>query len=195
MSVIDIVTTVAGGVFSGGATGLIGVLLQRWFDHKKQQSDLELVRINLEAARATRELELAAQERMAKLSADSQERIADMNAQARAQESADALMTASYGNDKAAYLPPEAVVKSRVATWLMALVDFSRGMIRPGSTAYLLVLTTMLWMWCKELGDRKGVAFSAEQVLQIQLQIIGTVTYLCTTTVTWWFGIRTQQKR
>jgi len=193
--ILEAATSIIGTVFGGGATGLIGVLIQRWFDHRKQQADLDLVRINLEAARATRELELAAQERMAKLTAESQERLADMQAQQRAMESADGLMAASYGHDRATYLPRSAVERSRVATWLMAMVDFARGMIRPGSTAYLLGLTTALWLWCRQLTDQGGVTLTNDQALQLQLRVIETVLYLTTTTVTWWFGVRGQQKR
>jgi hypothetical protein len=86
-------------------------------------------------------MELASQERLAKLTADSQERIADIQAQARAQEAAEASYQASLAADRTTYLDPAAQSRSRVATWLMAAVDFVRGMIRPGSTANW-------WVWC-----------------------------------------------
>ena len=45
-------------LISGGATGLIGVFLQRFFDFKGKQQDLELVRINNEHARLLAQMEV-----------------------------------------------------------------------------------------------------------------------------------------
>jgi len=54
MSFLGILSALA----SGGATGLIGVFLQRFFDFKGKQQDLELVRINNEHARLLAQMDV-----------------------------------------------------------------------------------------------------------------------------------------
>jgi|GEM_PF-1115077 len=184
-------------VLSGGATGLLGVVMQRVFDLMHRGQDLELVRINnahavqlaqMDAAKAERAAQ--AQENVAQRDADARASVAQSDAQAREDEAAARALMASYDADRAAYLDASSQGKSRLARVLMALVDFVRGIVRPGLTAYLVFETTILLAWARELVARNGVQFTVEQSHGLVMQIVQTVLYLATVSVVWWFGTR-----
>jgi len=182
-------TALAGGGL-GGITGLVGTLITKWDESKKRQADIELQRLQNEQTKALLKMEQAHAIQLASLTAASQERLADINAQARADETASLDFRASQDSDRARYLAPEAQGQSRLARWAMGLVDFARGMIRPGATVYSFVLLTMLLLWVMQLYSEKQLTLTPDQAQKLALEIIGTTTYLATTCTTWWFGVR-----
>jgi uncharacterized membrane protein len=189
--------TLVTSILSGGATGLLGLVIQRWFDFRNRAQDLELVRINHEQARALAKIEservaraAQAQETIAQAQADAQVGAAELEAQARADEAAARGYIASLEADRARYLDAEAQRSSRLARWAMAVVDFTRGMVRPVLTAYLVVVAHLMFYWAQQLAAQHGQQLSADQVHQLVLQIVGTLLYLATTAVVWWFGSR-----
>lgn len=190
---MEILGTVLTGVLSGGATGLLGVLLQRFFDARKAAQDIELARLQLDAARETRRMELEAQERMASNAAATQQLQAQLDAHAREVEADNAAYVASIASDRATYLAPNAQQHSRLARWLMAVVDAARGLMRPGVTVYSLVLLTSLAAWVRDMHQRQALVLTAAQQHELTMQVVGTVIYLTTTTVVWWFGVRPAQ--
>lgn len=194
---MDLITTILGGVFSGGATGLLGLLLQRWFDQRKAQTDLQLVQLQLASAERTRQIELQAQERMAAKAADVQALQATLDAQAREAEAAERSYAASLAADAPRFTTPaaqEGTGRSHaVVRVLMAIVDGVRGLMRPAMTTYSLVLLTMVFWWVRELYQRAGLAMTPEQIHQLAMQCVGTVFYLATTGYVWWFGVRPAQ--
>lgn len=204
MSFFDIATTVVGGVFSGGATGLIGIGLQRFFDYKQKRLDVETLKLNLESAERIRQSELLSDERMAQLKlavadreAAAAEHRADMDYYARDAEAKSREMMALIASDKSTYLDPKAQLgKGWVAATLrlmMGLVDFLRGAFRPVAASYLLGLCTMLWMWLQELAARMQVVLSAAQVYDLMLQLLSTLTYVTITALVWFYGSRPAQ--
>lgn len=186
---------------SGGATGLIGVFLQRFFDYKGKQQDLELVRINNEHARLLAQMDLEkanraaeATEKVAQEQADAQIRSAELDAQAKADEAAAKAYIASVESDRATYLDPKAQSRSKFARAMMTLVDSARGLIRPALTLYLAVLTTFMYHWATDIAAREGFAMSAADAAELVKTIINTLLYLTTTCIVWWFGVRPSQR-
>lgn len=191
--VLGMFGAVVTGVMSGGATGLLGVLLQRYFDHKKQQADIELVRIQHANALELRKVELEHQSRIVERSAEADELIARMDMEAREAEAAEQSYQASVASDRTTHLDAAAQRKNKWATLMMAFVDFVRGMIRPVGTVYLMIVTTGMFWWTTNLAAEFGVKMTADQVLQLQSQLIGTITYCFVTAWVWWFGVRPTQ--
>ncbi|GAA5184059.1 hypothetical protein GCM10025771_37190 [Niveibacterium umoris] len=191
-----------GVIFSGGATGLIGVLFQRYFDYKAKQQDLELVKINNEHARLLAQMDVekanrAAQatEKVAEEQAEAQVRSAELEAQARADEAAAKAYVASIDADRATYLDPKAQSRSKFARIMMTLVDFVRGMIRPFLTIYLVIVATVMFAWARTLAAPNGNSvIDPIQAATLVKSIIDTLLYLATTCVVWWFGVRPSQK-
>jgi len=193
--IASILGTLITGVLSGGATGLLGVLLQRYFDMKSKSQDLEVLRLNHANAQALANIESARAERRA----EADEAIADRKAQADEEAAYAKAMVASYDHDKATYLPPSALggrgFMASLIRFMFAFVDFTRGMIRPGLTLYLIVVTTMMYRMVDARLEAMGAAITATQLLELQVQIAATILYCATTCVVWWFGARPPQKK
>lgn len=186
----DLLGMLVSGVLSGGATGLIGVGIQRWFDFKNRQQDIEIVKLNLAN---TVELSKLESDR-ARIQADVALQESDNQLEARIAETENESMQASFAADSAQYLDKTAQRKkgwvANLVMLMMATVDFTRGMLRPGMTIYLCVLVTMMFTWVKQLASQYGLQMSAEQVITLVTQIIATVLYVFTTITLWWFGSR-----
>lgn len=179
----EILGTLLTGVLSGGATGLIGVLIQRWFDHKAKAQDLEQLRMQLDNAKE-----------LARIEGERSTRVAELDMEARFAEADASTLQASFRHDAAAYLAPQAQARKgwlgAFVTLLMAVVDFMRGILRPGMTAYLCWLTTIMFWWVRDLATTYGLTLTPEHVMQLMVQIIATILYVFTTTALWWFGAR-----
>ncbi len=204
--ILDVIGSVLGGVFSGGATGLIGIALSMLGEHKKRQTDLELAKLQHMQTLELRKLDIEQQTKLAEMTAASAERLAEINAEARAGESASADYQASLKADQATYVNTGALrihrsdgiftrgVKS-LALGGLALVDILRGLIRPAATIYSMLLLTLLFMWVRDLYGRSAVAMTQEQAHKLTMDVVDTITYLATTVCVWWFGVRGQQKK
>ena len=187
---LELAGTIMSGVLSGGATGLLGVALQQWGEHRKRQADLELLKQQHAQTLELKRLDNEQQLKIATAEAASAERLAEIQAQARADEAASGDYQASLKSDRATYLDKDAQGKSRLARWLMAVVDFLRGVIRPGITAYAMGLQTLLLLWVHDLWVQHQLAMSTDMQAKLVMEIVGTTTYLVTTTTVWWFGVR-----
>lgn len=179
----EILGTLLAGVLSGGATGLLGVLIQRFFDHKSKAQDLEQLRMQLDNAKE-----------LARIEGERSTRVAELDMEARFAEADAGVMQASFAHDAASYLAPDSQRRKgwagSLVTLLMGVVDFMRGVLRPGMTAYLCWLTTIMFWWVRELAERHGLTLTAEQVMSLMVQIIATILYVFTTCALWWFGAR-----
>lgn len=201
----DFLTGFIGAVFSGGATGLIGIAIQRFAEFKKQQLELEVVKLNHQNALALADKETE----RARLRADADQAIADRGAAAREKEAeedararqieADSRsLLASYEHDRAAYIEKGAMLgKGRSAAFLrvaMGIVDFARGILRPGLTVHLTVIVTLMFTTMVNLLQETGHRFTPAEILPILTLIVQTITYCWTTCVVWWFGTRQSQQ-
>lgn len=190
---IELFSVIFTSVLGGGATGLLGVIMQRYFDHKKHQQDIELVRVQLEGARETRKLELEAQERMASVEADAAVAQARIDLMVRTAEAQEASLRASYEIEGRLLTPASAVEKHPRIAAVLAVVDVVRGLMRPGITAYSLGLLTAVFLWVRSMYVQMGLKLSPDQIMALTNQCVGTVVYLATTCVVWWFGVRPPQ--
>jgi hypothetical protein len=187
---LGILGTLLTGVLGGGATGLLGVLLQRYFDHKNRQLDIEIVKLNHQNALALADKETE----RSRLRADADTAMAEQDTQAREAEADARSLVASFEHDKATYLDPAAQRrKGRVGAALslmMGLVDFVRGVLRPGLTIYLTVIVTLMFRELMVLLGARGYVFDNGEIVKLLAQIVATLLYCFTTCVVWWFGSR-----
>ena len=181
---LELLGTVFGSIFSGGATGIIGVVAQRFADFKNKQLDLQLEkqRGELELAKRDKDAQIMAQEwagrtQVAKIEGDAAQQVADA-----------AAFAASYKLEPERYATGELSGGQR---WLMVLLDLLRGSVRPLLTIYLCALTTMVYVQARGLLAKEDL--DVTQVLELEKMIVGTILYLTTTIVLWWFGTRNAQ--
>jgi hypothetical protein len=180
---LDVFGTLLTGVLSGGATGLIGVFLQRYFDLQHKKQEIEQFK-----------LQLANNIELAKMESERTQRVAQIEQETEFAKADAQTLTASFAHDSATYLDKEAQRKpgfvSALVTLLMGFVDFLRGVLRPAMTAYLCGVVTMMFYWSRELAVAHGLQMTPEQVMQIILQVVSTILYCWTTATLWWFGTR-----
>ncbi len=176
----EILGTIVSSVLGGGATGLLGVLFQRFADYKNRQLDIQLEREKMgheielrKADAAIMAQEWAARTKVAEVEAAGQEAVADANA-----------FAASYKLEPIQY--SAGIKPSRMQAWLLILLDCFRGSIRPVLTVYLCLLATMVYVETQKISG----AMTQEQSFEALKLIIGTILYLWTTCTLWWFGTR-----
>jgi hypothetical protein len=83
---------------------------------------------------------------------------------------------------------------SRILAFLMGLVDIFRSSVRPGLTAYLVVLTTLITMKSMAIITAKTDLLTTMQAQEIFGNVTNIVIYLTVSCVTWWFGDRRTAK-
>ena len=179
----DVLGTLITGVLSGGATGLFGVLIQRYFDLQHKKQEIEQFR-----------LQLANNIELAKMESERAVRVSEIGLEGVQAQADASIMTASFRHDNANYLDAQAQRRTGfvggLVTFMMAVVDFLRGILRPGMTAYLCALVTVMFLWARDLAEKHGYHLSAEQAYSLVLQIVATILYCWTTATLWWFGTR-----
>lgn len=168
-------------LFGGGVTGLIGSIVTQIFAFKTKKLDLEASRDKYLHEREMREVDakIMAQEwssriRVAEVEGASQEEVAN----ARAFE-------ASF-NESAKY--SGGITPTPTQGWLLIGLDFARGIVRPGLTVYLCLLTTLLYVDAHRL--LRAEDFTQTQAELLVTRVINMILYLTTVVVTWWFGTR-----
>jgi hypothetical protein len=195
---MEILGTLIAGVFGGGATGLLGVIIQRYFDTKAKAQEIEVVKLNHANAIALAGIESARAQKVAEVRAGADTAVAQADTQARETEADERSLIASLQHDAATYLDKGAQRRKGfiggVAVLLMAVVDFARGILRPGMTIYLCYVVTEMFFWVRHVADKYGNTLTADQIMQLMVQIIATILYVFTTATLWWFGTRPPKK-
>lgn len=175
------ITEIIGAIFGGGATGLAGSLINSVGDyfkakekhrHDEQMAEIETRNLQLEI---DRDVTIAKQEATAKMEVASAE-----------------TQAASYQADARAYLPAEAVRSNAAIAWLMAIVDFLRGSVRPVLTLYLSVVAYLLYKQTSEVLEASGGGLTPDQAYELEKMIVLGLLYLTFTAVGWWFGSRSK---
>lgn len=187
---LSLLGTIFGSIFAGGATGLLGMLLQKYFDLQTKKLDLEHAIKRSEVELALRDKDLQIMEAEWRQRA----KVAEIEGDAAIGVEAQRAFAQSLQADRATYLTPEVAGKDRFAVWTLAVLEFLRGVVRPLLTLALLWMSWQIYKQTDALLKLQGVETSQE-ILQSQLLlIVSTILYLATTVVTWWFGIRNQQQ-
>lgn len=173
-----------GSVLSGGVTGILGVAVQRIFDYKNKSLDLQ-------ASQQKYDHDLAMKKADADIMANEwaqRTKVAEIEAQGK-ESVADAQAFAASFNEPSRY---SADVKPTAGQgWLLVILDFIRGVVRPGLTLYLCILTTFVYFQAKDIQGKTGI--TQEEAAQMVQTIISTILYLTTACVLYWFGTRSKQ--
>lgn len=172
-------------VFGGGATGLLGIVVQRWADHKNRKLDLEASRDKMahEAAMRKADADIMKEEWAQRT------KIAEIEKEGKV-EQADAEAFAASFREPERY--SDGVKPSRGQAWVLIILDTIRALVRPALTVYLCVITTLIYIEARQLLG--AAALTSEQAMSLTDKVVSTVLYLTTTCVLWWFGTRNKQQ-
>lgn len=184
---LEILGTLVGSIFSGGATGILGVIAQRFADYKNKQLDMQL-----ESQRFSQQVELK------KIDADIMEREAAAKLQITTVETQGASDVADAAAFAASYqLEPKQYSNVTTLTpaqnWIMVLVDALRGFVRPALTLYLCALVTAIYYASRDKLQTEDL--DADQALELFKLMLGTICYVWTTITLWWFGTRNKSNK
>src|SRR5258708_17543708 len=136
---LEVIGTIFGSVLSGGATGLIGVALQRFGDNKKKQLEIEAGKEKFDQDLALKQVDMQIMEK----EWAGRVQVAQTEAEAAADAAASQAFAASYAMEPKRY--SEGVSVGKAGGFLLALLHLFRGIARPAPTGYLFVLTTMIY--------------------------------------------------
>jgi len=170
-------------LFTGGVTGLLGVVVQRGFDIANKAQDIKLASINNDHAIKMKETdgklmaqEWAARTQVVSIESDAKKDVAE-----------------SEAFKESMWKEPDRYSKPSDSKALVAL-DFIRGIIRPGLTIYLCAIVTLMYLEMRAMIAMKDVMLSVD-VFSVYELIVNTVLYLFTTVVLWYFGTRNKGKQ
>ena len=192
-------------VLLGGVTGLAGTI---WGGYNQRK----LKELDMEDKRAGRSHEIAmvrAESEAMKAEAEASIRVTEAQVQgAVTLEEARAYTVTQKSAAKPAFLSEfmdrlfattgwVSFLAQPVGTLLclfFGLVDTVKQVARPGITAYLLGISTWITIQAWDVLEAKGEAITAVMATGIVSDVVGTVLYLTSSAVTWWFGDRMAAK-
>lgn len=169
--------------FGGGLTGLIGGAVDKVFAYKtkKLEIDQDRERFAHEVNMRKADAEIMAQEWA------SRTKVAEIETSAKIDVADAATFSASF-NEPIRYSEHN----TEKQNWLMVGLDVIRGIVRPGLTLYLCVLTTLLYLKAHKLVPAE---IPTDAALAMVSEIQNTIMYLTTTCILWWFGTRNKAKQ
>ena len=169
-SVASVVAGGANAALGGGATAIIGLVVQSFTNYKSKKAEIEF-----ETKRMDHELEM-------------------LKAQAVLASQAAAASVAVAATDafKESYKRPEKMSVDAVTTpeqnARLVRLDILRGSIRPYVTIFLFSMTTLIWIAAYLMYRDKP--FTLEQAHVIFMLVTNTIIYLTVTCGLWYFGGR-----
>lgn len=185
MNIAELIGTGVASILTGGATGILGAAMQLFFQYKTAtlQARVDAEKYTHELAMRDKDLALMQAEQAGKF------KTAETEAEAAKSVSADQAFAKSLLTEPERYSDIQHLSKGQ--QWLLVILDFVRGIVRPGLTLYLCVLTTYIWWQVRQLLSLEELDASA--VLNVWQTVVATILYLTTTVVLWWFGTRNRQ--
>lgn len=174
-------------IISGGATGLLGVVAQRLFDHWKTKQENDKLRLMHEHEEKMRAIDVqvmreewAQRVKVAEVEGASREAVADSQA-----------FAASF-NEPQRY--SEGVKVGKWGAIMLVMADFCRAIVRPGLTVYLAWIATEIYYQSDKILQLLNITVHQQVLTELHKQIVLTLLYLFVTCVCWWFGTRNKAK-
>lgn len=174
-------------VLSGGLTGILGAGLQRFADFMNKKQDIAIMKMKFENELAMRRIdgEMMDKEWAART------KVAEVEGAAATEVAKDAAFGKSFAMEPKMYSAD--VKPGAIGGGMLIFLDFIRGIVRPGLTIYLCVLTTMIYFQARAVLADKPL--SPQEALTLTATIVDTILYLFTSVVMWFFGVRNTAKQ
>jgi len=182
--------SIGGAILSlvtGGASGILGGAVSKFFEFLTKKQEISLKKLEFEHDINLRNLDM----QMAQSEWNARTAISKQEGEARIEVADAQSFAASMFKEPERYSKP-------TTGWpnvIMTVLDFIRGIIRPGITVALMVFTWFMYLEVTMIMEMAKVALSADQAFQIYDLIVQTVLYLTSTTIAWWFSVRTSGNR
>ena len=170
-----IVDVLSGGAL-GGITGLLGTGVSAYtaYKNRKAEMEFELIKMDKDRENTLAEADAAIKVQQFKTEGEIDVREADAF-----KASMEAGMKSLFKSSYAQYMPGWLM---GIVAAMFAMVDMLRSSVRPVVT-YFLVLVSAYLGW-------KVAQTQPEVFFEQAVSIVGALSYLTVTCVTWWFGDR-----
>jgi len=184
------ITSILGTIFSGGITGIIGSAISAFSSYKLKRMEYDHVEKMFEL----NTLQIQAQ-------TDRDIKISQLTIEQIEASSASIIKQESYKQDKASYSNNVNYSEygragkyfGMVVNFLLGIVDFLRGVIRPATTIYFEVFMFIMWYTLYNMLDGyRGIEIS--KLTELFHTITVLILYCATTCILWWFGERQLNK-
>jgi hypothetical protein len=146
-------------------------MVSRVGDYFKAKQDMEMAKLKFENEIALRHVD----ERIMELEWQGRNQVAVTEGESSMDVSNSQAFQSTLLKEPSSYSVQAITTASQ--NWLLIILDFYRGVIRPLVTTYLCILVTILYF----------TATSEEK-----LEIIKTILFLANTCILWWFGSRSK---
>ena len=178
------------GLIAGPLIGFLGGLVNQVAAYKNKQLDLQLEEMRSRNALEMESLKHAHTKDIAIIEQEGRERLTEMEGEITLRQEDMKNLANAFNNDRATYLPPGAAVNNKIVIFMLALVDFIRGMIRPAITVFLVY--TLWHLNVSTLTALQKLSPSAIDLLLPNIVEASTfgVIQLALTAVGYWFGSR-----
>jgi len=169
-------------IFSGGVTGIVGGAIQSVFGWLNRKQDIEKLKLD-----HTFQIDMIkANSEVMKLEWEQRAKVATIEAESRADVAASEAFKEGFKNEPKMF--SEKVNPSTAQGWLLVLLDFIRGVIRPGLTLYLCAIATMMYFEARAVLAMYGLKdLPMGEAIKIHGKMTDTLLYLFSTCVCWWF--------
>lgn len=173
-------------VLSGGLTGILGAGIQRFADFMNKKQDIKILELKFAQEVKLKEVDAA----IMKEEWAQRTKVAEIEGAAAVGVAEQEAFAKSFEMEPQRY--SEKVKPGPVAAFMLVLIDFIRGLVRPGLTIYLCVLTTLIYFQARALLNDQPL--TTAEAIALTTTITETVLYLFTTVTLWYFGTRNQAK-
>lgn len=172
-------------VLTGGVTGLLGSVAQKVLDYKTRQLDVELQKEKFANDVEMKKADAAIMSEEWK----ARTQVAQIETAGASDVQNGKAFAASFSTEPQRYTTG---TLSEKQNWLMVVLDFVRGVIRPFLTLYLCLIATILYVQARKLVPS---VVPVEESLAMVGKVTDTLLYLFVTCVCWWFGTRDTEKK
>lgn len=181
----------------GGLTGIIGTALTSIMNFKTQKLKNEH-EINLIRAQTAAMIEESkAQIEITKTRIEGAVELADADAYIQSiKEGNKSIFNDKWIDNLFAVQGKMRYISVPVAVFIaffFGVIEWLKQFMRPGLTAYLVIMTSWITLVAKDILTQAGVGtggITGDQAYLIFTQVVGIIIYLTVSCVTWWFGDR-----
>jgi hypothetical protein len=195
---MDFLGSLFGSVASGGLTavfggisGIIGAAVTKFFEFKMK-------RLEAEERAKDRQFQLDLMDREWR----GRVQVAQAEGEAATEVAASNAFAKSFDLEPKRYLDGVTAPNTwygRIAKALiyvlMGLLDFWRGLMRPGLCTYSAVLTTWMFFVLLDMMAKYGNEIPSDLLMQTAVRVVDAMLYLLTTSGAWWYGTRTSSAK
>jgi hypothetical protein len=202
LPLLDIITA----IFGGGITGIIGTVTTAVINYKtqkiKNEHEVAMERIKIDTMKAQAEIAKGLVSEVGKEVKDA------MASATEVQDSIAYGKSQQYGNEQvfsSNWIEKLLQVKgwtswisfpiAYIIIILFGVVDFLKGLMRPGITLYMMVASTWITYLTYGILEKAGIEkLEVAEALNVFNGVIVVIIYLTISCVTWWFGDRRTAK-